>query len=337
MESTENDLSAEEQVSDRFRDGISVVVPVYNSQDSLQELCERLDRLFDKIALPYEIILVNDGSRDGSWQVIQELTQHNENILGLSLSRNYGQHNALVCGVRTARFPVCVTMDDDLQHPPEAIPLLLQGLTDDLDVVYGTPANLAHSPLRNAASLLGKLAVSSALGLNAARHISAFRVIRTELRNAFADFHSPNLQFDVLLSWGTNKFGAVEVQHDKRKFGRSNYSVLKLFNHALTLFTGYSTAPLRFATITGFSFSLFGFLVLIYVAVSFLLFGSIPGFPFLASVISIFGGVQLFALGILGEYIGRIFDCSMQQPLYLIRETTAGRSNVKDDSCEVSN
>ena len=142
---------------------ISVVTPVYNGEGSVAELCRRLGEVLPRVAVQHEIILVNDGSRDRSWEVISELSSRSQAVRGLNLMRNYGQHNALLCGIRAAKYEVIVTMDDDLQHPPEEIPRLLEQLEQGFDVVYGAPAAERHPPLRALASRITRLALGSAI------------------------------------------------------------------------------------------------------------------------------------------------------------------------------
>jgi glycosyltransferase involved in cell wall biosynthesis len=303
-------------------DGVSVVVPVYDSEDSLPELVARLEPVLSALELPFEAIFVNDGSRDRSWDVISQLAASQHWVRGFALMRNYGQHNALLCGIRAARYSVVVTMDDDLQHPPEEIPKLLAALARGLDVVYGAPRKMAHSVSRNILSQITKLLLARTMGLRSIRDISAFRAFRTRTRCAFADFRSPNPMIDVLLSWGTSRFGAVQVSHEPRHKGKSTYTVASLVNQALLLLTGFSTAPLRFASFLGFGVMLFGVVVFGYVLARYLLGGTLPGFSFLASLIIIFGGVQLFTLGIIGEYLARIFNRTMERPGYLIAGIT---------------
>jgi undecaprenyl-phosphate 4-deoxy-4-formamido-L-arabinose transferase len=269
------------------------------------------------------VILVNDGSRDRSWEKICALSQIYPWVYGLNLMRNYGQHNALLCGIRAAQGEIIVTMDDDLQHPPQEIPKLLSKINEGYDVVYGTPERQQHGLWRDLASSLTKLALQSAMGAEAAREVSAFRAFRTHLREAFAAYQNPYVSIDVLLTWSTTRFAAVSVQHQPRLIGRSNYTFRKLMRHALNMITGYSILPLRFASLLGFGFALFGVLVLIYVVGRYLIQGgSVPGFPFLASTIAIFSGVQLFALGIIGEYLARMHFRLMDRPTYVIRERT---------------
>jgi len=301
---------------------LSVVIPVYNSALILPGLVRQLERIIPPLATTYEIILVNDGSHDESWQVIRQLAAASPCVRGITMMRNYGQHNALLCGIRAARYDVIVTMDDDSQHPPEEIPKLLAKLSEGLDVVYGTPLELPHSWWRNLFSNLIKSLLTRVMGVGTFRNISAFRAFRADLRQAFTDYNSPDVIIDVLFSWGTNRFGSVTVRHDPRLDGTSTYTIRKLLNTAILVLTGFSTTPLRVASITGFTFMFFGLLVFLYVLIVYFLIGSLPGFPFLASIISLFSGAQLFALGLFGEYLAKIFTRSMGRPPYLVGETT---------------
>ena len=305
-----------------MKKSISIVIPVYNSELILPTLIDRLIPAVAKISENFEVLLINDGSHDSSWQVISELSKKNRHIIGINLMRNFGQHNALLCGIRSAKNEIVITMDDDLQHPPEEISKLINKIEEGFDVVYGIPAKLVHERWRNFFSWFTKSVLSKVLGIKSIKSISAFRAIRTDVRRAFMNFDSPNIIIDALLTWGTNNFGTVEVVEEKRNIGRSNYTFLKLFQIAMLVLTGFSTLPLRIASAIGFFFTLFGAGVLVYVIARTFQEGSIPGFPFLASIVSIFSGVQLFTLGIFGEYLARIFNRSMNHPAYVIGETT---------------
>ena len=306
-----------------MKPSISVVVPVYNGESSLPELIQRLQRVLSSTADGWEVILVNDASSDQSWQIIQLAASQNPGVRGFSLMRNYGQHNAILCGVRAARHEIIVTLDDDLQHPPEEITRLVAAIEEGFDVVYGTPDKEQHGFLRNLASRLTKLALQHAMGAQTARQVSAFRAFRTQVRDAFAGYRGPYVAFDALLTWGTRRFGAVVVRHDPRKHGQSNYTLLKLIVTALNLTTGFTAIPLHFASLMGLLFTVFGFAVLVYVTAQYLVHGgSVPGFPFLASIIALFSGAQLFALGIIGEYMARIHFRMMDQPSYVVRAAT---------------
>ncbi len=316
--------------------GISVVVPAYNSELSLPELARRLQVVLREAAQKYELILVDDGSRDHTWDVICGLVESNDWIRGVHLMRNYGQHNAVLCGIRLARYDVTVTMDDDLQHLPEEIPKLIERLQPNVDVVYGTPAQEQHGLWRDVATQVTKFALQSAMGAKIARKAGAFRIFRTQLRDAFAAYDGPYVSVDVLLTWATTRFDAVAVRHEPRRLGVSNYTFRKLVVHALNMLTGFSTWPLQLASLIGFVFTVFGIAALLFVVIRFLIQGgSVPGFSFLASIIAIFAGAQLFSLGIIGEYLARMHARSMQHPTYAVREVAEQRGRSKQVASEL--
>lgn len=305
---------------------LSIVVPVYRAEGSLRELHRRLVASLEQAGIEFEVVFVEDCGGDRSWELIQELAARDSRVRGLRMSRNYGQHNALLCGIRMANNEIVVTLDDDLQNPPEEIPKLLAKLAEGYDMVYGTREHERHGFLRDTASRITKLALQSTMGAETARNVSAFRAFRTELREAFSGYRSPAVNLDVLLTWGASRFGSVVVRHDARQIGDSGYTLRKLINHAVNMMTGFSTLPLQFASVMGFVFALFGFLVLGYVLLNYVLHGSsVPGFPFLASLIAIFSGVQLFALGIIGEYLARMHFRTMERPPYVVREQVGQR------------
>lgn len=307
--------------NDATRPSISVVVPVYNSEPMLPELVKRLQPVLAGLASEFELVLVNDGSRDQSWKVIQKLSRSFHWVRGINLMRNYGQHNALLCGIRAARFGILVTMDDDLQHPPEEIHKLMAKLDEGFEVVYGYPEHQQHGLLRDVASGLTKLALQKSMGAETARQVSAFRAFRTQARDAFASYHSPFVSIDVVLTWATTRFVAVKVRHDHRQTGVSNYTFGMLFRHAMNMMTGFSTLPLQLANLIGFLCTAFGGVILVFVVGRYLLYGTTAqGFPFLASIIAIFSGAQLLALGIIGEYLARMHFRMMERPTYTIRE-----------------
>ncbi len=303
--------------------GLSIIVPVYNSQPTLGDLVGRLERVLDGISPgAYELILVNDGSRDESWAVLEKLAPEHPRLVAINLMRNYGQHNALLCGIRSARYATTITLDDDLQNPPEEIPLLLAELERGADVVYGRPEREQHGVLRDLASQITKMVLAKAMGAATARHISAFRAFRTRLRQAFDGFNSPYVSIDVLLTWGTGRFAVVAVRHEMRAVGKSNYTLRKLVVHAFNMMTGFSTWPLRLASMIGFAFTLFGLGILVFVVANYIIHGGSPtaGFPFLASIIALFSGAQLFAIGIIGEYLARLHFRMMDRPTYTVQD-----------------
>lgn len=308
---------------------LSVVIPVYRSHSTLVELHRQLVAALSLTDFAFEIIFVEDCGGDDSWEIIENLARTDPRVSGIRLARNFGQHNALLCGIRAAIGELIVTMDDDLQNPPEEIPKLLKKLAEGYDVVYGAPANEMHGFLRAQASRITKMALQRSMGVDAASKISAFRAFRTRLRDTFHAYNSPLVNIDVLLTWGTTRFSAVDVRQDARRFGDSGYNLKMLINHAINMIAGFSTVPLRIATFLGVIFGTFGFLILLYVIGRYLIEGSaVPGFPFLASIIAILSGAQLFALGIFGEYLARMHVRSMGCPPY-----TSLQQTTRADDC----
>ena len=307
--------------------GLSVVVPVYRSELILPELVQRLEDVLRATSSRYELVLVDDCSPDGSWEVICRLAQQHHWIRPINLMRNSGQHNALLCGIRAAKNEVIMTMDDDLQHPPEEIPKLLAVLNQGYDVVYGTPQQEEHGLLRDLASLITKMTLQNVMGAEIARQVSAFRAFRAQVANAFAHYEGSFVSIDVLLTWGTSRFATTPVRHERRKQGNSGYTFRKLITHAMNMMTGFTTLPLQLASLIGFGFTLFGLGVLVWVLLRYFTYGDpVPGFPFLASIVALFSGAQLFALGIIGEYVARIHFRTMQKPPYVVRPSIMDKS-----------
>ena len=297
--------------------GLSVVVPVYRSERTLRKLVDRVSASVER--QDFEIILVDDASEDGTWKEISAISKGNTNVKGLRLGRNSGQHGALLAGVRAAQFSTIVTLDDDLQNPPEEISKLVTALSPEIDVVYGISTKIKQNLYRTARRFF-----SSTLGFSSAVSMSSFRAFRTELRTGFDSSLGPNISLDALLTWSTSRFTTTEVAHDQRAEGKSHYTFRKLVRFMIDMATGYSTLPLRMASTLGFTTVAFGLALLIFVVSRPLLSGgSVPGFPLLASSITIFSGVQIFLLGVLGEYIGRMHFRVMNKPTYMIAEITS--------------
>lgn len=296
------------------------MVPTYKSPSTLAEL---VDRIAAANLGEYEVIVVDDGNDDATWQEILRLSKTNDSLIGLRLGRNYGQHSAILAGVRKARFSKIVTLDDDLQNPPEDIPKLLAELKPGVDVVYGVSSQVRQNLFRRFTSKFTKAVFAKVLGFESAISISSFRAFRAQLKEGFAGDLGPHVSLDALLTWSTSRFSTVEVSHHPRRVGKSNYSLAKLIRFMLDTATSYSTRPLRLATTIGFITTLFGLLLLIWVVGNAIFVGdSVPGFPFLAASIAVFSGVQLVVLGILGEYLGKIHFRAMNKPTFSISETT---------------
>jgi glycosyltransferase involved in cell wall biosynthesis len=305
-----------------LKNEVSVVCPVYCSEATLEHLVNEICRALTT-GFKFEIILVDDGSRDSSWNKILQICDSNPYVRGIRLNRNFGQHGALLAGIRSAQYEITVTLDDDLQNPPVEIPKLLNALTSGIDVVYGVGIKSEHSVWRKLTSRFIRRLFYLLLGYSEASQISSFRAFRTHLRNGFAGNLGPSISIDSLLTWSTESFKHVDVEHRKRMSGKSNYGLIRLIQHMINSATSYSVVPLRLATTLGSIVTILGFIMFLWVTLRPLFSGvSVPGFPLLAASLAIFSGTQLLVLGILGEYIGKMHFRVMNKPSFVIVESS---------------
>lgn len=310
-------------LSQKCEDGISIVVPVFNSENTIHALAKSVGNEMTALGVSWELILIDDGSKDDSWLKICELAQSSAHIRGLRFTRNFGQHVALLAGIRSARFSITVTMDDDLQHRPSSIVTLLDQLDAEVQLVYGVSIEEEHNLTRNISSRMSRWFLSSVIGMKQAASASAFRAFATDLRDSWIGIVDTRISLDVLLSWSTQEYKSVNVPMDQRAFGKSNYTFNKLLKHLFNMILGFSTRPLTVITISGCILGLLGFLVLCWILFMYF-FGARPvaGFSFIASLLSLMGGMQLVSMGIIGQYLGRIYERSMGKPIYQIKSST---------------
>jgi undecaprenyl-phosphate 4-deoxy-4-formamido-L-arabinose transferase len=302
---------------------LSIVVPVYRSASTLPNLVDEIQDFLRSAGKTGEIILVNDGSPDDSGAVAAALARKHCNVVAVDLLKNGDQHLALLTGLKLTRAERIITMDDDLQHPPSQILPLLTKLEEGYDVVYGVPETKVHGLWRDFCSVGGKMLLRYILRIKHAEDTSAFRVMRRDVIRPFLDYDNFYVDIDALLSWVTNRFTSVRVQHRPRREGHSNYTFRALLQHTLKMILGFTTLPLRVASIVGFIFTVLGMLLLVYVLVNYFIYKSyVPGFAFLASTITLLSGAQLFALGILGEYFSIVHFRIMGRPGAFVRRIT---------------
>jgi undecaprenyl-phosphate 4-deoxy-4-formamido-L-arabinose transferase len=300
---------------------LSVVIAVYNSSATLRDLVLRLTAVLAGTGLSYEMVFVNDGSSDNSWSILSELqTHHADRIVAVNLMRNYGQHNALMCGFRRSRGRLVVTMDDDLQNPPEEIPKLLSRISmSEFDLVYGRYGGKQHESWRN----LGSFLVNAfyRIVFKSKCTVTAFRIMRRELVESILSYNLNFTFIDGLLAWNTQRIGDVLVEHHPRSEGRSGYSISKLIVLALNLFTNFSLLPLQIVSALGFFVAAGGILGAGYYLLRYLFVGiSVPGYASTIIAILVLGGVQLLSLGIFGEYLGRLHLNVNRKPQYVERQ-----------------
>ena len=299
---------------------VSVVVPVYNSAATLRPLVERVSAVLKSNAAAHEIILVDDGSRDDSPNVARGLRAEYRTSGCCACSGITASTTRSCAGFATRGIPSSSPWTMTCNILPRRSRALLQALGDRCDVVYGTARREQHGLFRDLASQLTKIVMQQVLGVESARRVSGFRAFRLALRGAFADFQGPYVNIDVMLTWATSRIEGIQVRHEPRRLGRSNYSFRELMRHALNMLTGFSVLPLRISTFLGFTLTLFGVAALAFVIGRYLVFGMVvPGFAFLASIVIVFSGTQLFTLGVMGEYLARMHFRLLGRPAYAIR------------------
>jgi glycosyltransferase involved in cell wall biosynthesis len=300
---------------------VSVVVPTFGNAQGLEVLAKTIVEILQRENRTFEILFVNDGSPDATWDTIQRINASLPEVRGINLMRNYGQHNALLAGIFNARYEIVITLDDDFQTPPTEIPKLLSKIDEGFDLVYGARHKEQHSPSRNLASRLTKWLLQHTMDAPIARSITSFRAFRTDLMSHYPRNEPPSVFIDALLDWTTQKITSVPVEHRPRETGKSNYSWSKLLTHTVNMVTGLSVVPLRLAVWLGFLITCFGVCLFVFVMASYFLYGRrVPGFTFLAAVILLFSGTQLCVLGIIGEYLARVYLRLLGKPAFVIKE-----------------
>jgi glycosyltransferase involved in cell wall biosynthesis len=295
----------------------SVVVPVYNSEKSLPELFQRLDATFNKMNKSYEIIFVEDGSSDKSWDIITTLKKDNsDKIIAIKLSKNFGQHNAILCGLKFIKGNYAVTIDDDLQHSPEDIEIMYKKIMEcNSDVVYGIYDKNMHSLSRRIGSWYMKQSSRFSRKKIAG---ASFRLIKSGIVMKMVEVQHDFVYIDEILSWYTENAACITVQHSARKYDKSNYSNKKLFNHAFNISLFYTAFPLRVMTYSGFFFSILMFLTGLFFLLKKIFFKVPIGYTSLIVAILFSAGIMLMCMGILGEYLYRIYKSHTHKPTYSI-------------------
>ena len=300
---------------------LSFVVPVYNAATTIGEVVQRIRATCGNES--FEIVLVNDGSRDQSEQVCQELArQWPELIVFAQLSRNFGEHNAVLAGLRIARGKCVAVLDDDGQNPPEEVPAMRQKLLDeDLDVVYGRYMERKHSLLRRLGSAFNDRMANVMLGKPRGLYLSSFKVMSRFVVEQIVLYQGPFPYIDGIIWRATGRVDQIDVQHDERLAGASNYNMRRLIRLWLNMFLGFSILPLRVATLTGVitaGISVLGFIAVI-VDKLWITPELTMGIPTTIASIVFFSGVQLIVLGTIGEYVGRIFLGESGTPQSVVR------------------
>lgn len=299
----------------------SVVVPVFNSEETLEELFSQTAAVFEQLEASFEMVFVEDYSKDGSWNVLEKIKKASpDQVTAIRLHQNYGQHNATVCGFSFARGQKIITIDDDLQHPPaEILKLIEKQKEDDADIVYGVFRKKQHSHLRNAGSSSVKR--TSKMLLKGTGKGSSFRIIKKDIIRKLLE-HTVHFVFiDQLLLWHTNHIDFVEVEHHKRKVKKSGYTTKKLFMLVTDLTYFYTNIPLRIMVWGGLLMSFIFFLLgLRFILQKWLFNVTVPGYTSTIVTILFSTGIIVFSLGVIGGYLSRIYMVQNKKPLYTVRK-----------------
>jgi glycosyltransferase involved in cell wall biosynthesis len=298
----------------------SVVIPVFNEEGNIEPLYTRLTKVLRALKKPYEIIFVDDGSSDRSFPILENIHSKDEKAKLIRFTRNFGQHPAIMAGFNAARGEVIITLDADLQNPPEEIPKLIEKLDDGYEIVFGVFQERKHSFFRRAGSRFAK-AVLAKVSPVETTNLSGFRALRSYTVNQLKLLNERSKFLDGLLCWMGYKVGTVEVEHDERYSGKTKYTPFKLVGLWLDMVVALTELPLKIATFGGLFLGVVGFALALFYFSRYFLYGfSVPGFATIVILITFFSGVQLFALGILGEYVGRMNREVKNKPEYIVRD-----------------
>ncbi|KAF0135282.1 MAG: undecaprenyl-phosphate 4-deoxy-4-formamido-L-arabinose transferase [Candidatus Saganbacteria bacterium] len=308
----------------------SIVMPVYNSEQMLEDVCLSVNAVFNKLRLAYEIILVNDGSRDNSWQVMKKLNAADPKIKILKLTRNFSEHNAVIAGLKYVRGDFAIVMDDDGQNPPEEIPKLIDEINKGYDVVFANYKVKKHSFFRNLGSAFNDRVATILLKKPRGLYLCSFKIFSRVLINEIIKYRGPYPYIDGLIFRSTMNIGTVQVEHRRRLRGESGYTFRKLVSLWLNMFTNFSVLPLRISMLIGLFFALVGFILAIIFLIDKIFHPTAPtGWATIVISIFMFSGIQLIILGVIGEYLGRLFLSSNQTPQFIIQEQRGFNDNIK--------
>ena len=304
---------------------VTILIPVYRNEGGLEELVKRIGASMANSAYAncFELILIDDCSPDDSWKAIKQLSQTYPFVQGATLSKNFGQHNAIMAGLNLVSGQYVVLMDDDLQHPPEAIPSMLAELVAGADVCYTRYANRQHAAWKIAGSKFNDIMASWLLSKPKGLYLSSFKALKRGMVDQIRSHEGPFAYLDGLILDITRRIATVEIQHGTRAYGEGNYSLKKSVSLWLRMVTGTSIVPLRMVTLMGALIALLGFMGAVFVIVSNILYpNESKGWASIIVTILLVSGFQTLFIGVLGEYLGRIHLRLNNKPQYLFRFTT---------------
>lgn len=302
---------------------LSVIVPVFNEEENLPRLYERLSPVLEGITPDHEIILVDDGSRDGSWAIITSLHERDNRVRGLRFSRNFGHHIALTAGLDMAKGDLVAMMDADLQDNPEELPRFIQKINEGYFLVYGI-RKARRDPLfkRITGKLFWKL-INMLGGVQMPENQTMLRLMRKEVADTLRGMRESHRFIHGLMAWTGFPWTTIEVEHSPRTAGKTKYNLRRMFSLAINAVTSFSVLPLRLSTYFGLGVAFLSVILGIAVIVRKFFWGyGVIGYASMMAVIFFLGGVVLTVLGIMGEYLGKLYTESLGRPIYIIREKT---------------
>lgn len=300
---------------------LSIVVPVFNEEPILRELHARLSRVCKNLGKTYELVFIDDGSRDGSLATLQQLKSGDTTVRIIQFTRNFGQQAAVLAGFRLSRGEIVVQLDSDLQHPPEEIPKLLNAMGQDIDLVTTTPKKRNDNLLRVLGSSCLLWIGQSILGKHCRLNLSSFRAMRRSVIEKIDACSDRSRYMAVLVSWMGVPSVEVEVEHFNRSQGKTKYGFLTLIELAWDLISGFSSLPLQAVTYLGFLGALIGFILMTFLIYQRIVTGIlIEGFILMSAAFAFFAGVQLLGIGLVGEYLGRVYLQVQGRPDYIVQK-----------------
>ncbi len=305
---------------------LSFVIPCYRSEKTIEAVINEIDATMKGDDHPeYEIILVNDGSPDNTWEVISALAakRDDDRLLGINLAKNFGQHSALMAGLNASRGDYVICLDDDGQTPADEVGKLIKALDDGADAVYARYGHKQHNLFRNFGTAMNEWMAGIMLGKPKDLYVSSYFGVKRFIVNEMIKYDSSYPYVIGLVLRSTKKVVNVDVDHRRREVGESGYTLSKLFGLWINGFTAFSVKPLRIATVSGFVFAILGFLYGIYTIIKKFVYPIAPmGYAALMSAVIFMGGMIMLMLGMIGEYLGRLYIAQNKNPQFVIRETT---------------
>ncbi|MEW6417915.1 MAG: glycosyltransferase family 2 protein [Nitrospirota bacterium] len=312
-----------QKTTEKISIDFSVVIPVFNEEENISELYRRLTVQMERLGT-YEIIMVDDGSTDRSWELIRELHEEDPRLKGLSFSRNFGHHIAITAGIDHAKGDAVILMDGDLQDPPEEVSRLVEKFREGYDIVYGI-RKTRHDPLfKRLTSALFWFILRRFSGVTMPAGQTMLRVLSRRVVDIMRQMREYARFIHGMMAWTGFKVTTAEVSHSHRMKGKSKYNVAKLFRLAFNAITSFSTIPLRLAVYIGIISSFLSLIAGIYFVYRKIIYG-IPVLGYASIIVSVFfvGGIQLMVLGIFGEYLGRVYQEVQKRPIYILKDYTS--------------